>query len=480
MERRQAHSPEDSYAGREVKLAYIPTSQDSGDDHHPTSTPVSRWGAVLAFMLVYIVSYIDRQVLTIVVDPVKLSLDIGDTEIGLLQGIIFSSVLMVAAVPMSYLIDHYNRSRVLICCIVIWSFATLYCGFATTFVELMIGRIGLAVAEAVVPMAAMSVIGDLFPRHKLGRAAAVFMNGSYFGNGTAMLLSGWMIAWLTPMQGQAFPLIGTFEVWRGLFMGMAVISLIVAFGLFLFLKEPPRRELAKEQVSTEAFWPFFWERRRFILSYCVFAGCISMLGYSLYAWPATLLIRVHGMSPMEVGVIMGPLFLLTSVPGTALAAWLGGRCTPDRALQHLMLVMIGFMVALGPLLVAMSLGSKPVAIVSLGAVLLMYAAAHGAILTPMQLIAPNRMRGRLLAVSALIYATPGSLGPVIIGILTDRVYKDPMALGEAMALTLGSACVLGVCAGIFVWRQAVTFEGEARRKSDSVPPVPSVLSSATR
>lgn len=465
-------------AGREGKLAYIPTSGEPGDDHHPIGTPASRWGAVLAFMLVYIVSYIDRQVLTIVVDPVKLSLGIGDTEIGLLQGILFSSVLMVAAVPMSYLIDHYNRSRVLIGCIVFWSLATLYCGFAATFVELMIGRIGLAVAEAIVPMAAMSVIGDLFPRHKVGRAAAVFMNGSYFGNGTAMLLSGWMISWLTPMQGRPFPIIGTFEVWRGLFMGMAGVSLVVALGLFLFLKEPPRRELTKEQVNAESFWAFFWEKRRFILSYCLFAGCISLLGYSLYAWPATLLMRVHGMTPLEVGNIMGPLFIITSVPGTALAAWLGSRCTPDRALQHLMLVMVGFMVVLGPLLLALSLGTKPVAIVALGAVLLMYAAAHGAILTPMQLIAPNRMRARLLAITALIYATPGSLGPAIIGLLTDRVFENPAMLGKAMALTLGSACVIGVFAGLFVWRQAIAFEGEARRRTETA--APTVLSSATR
>src|SRR3546814_7919744 len=89
---------------------------------------------------------------------------------------------------MSHLIDHYNRSRVLIGCMVVWSCATLFCGFADSFFELALGRVGLAVAEAVVPMAAMSVIGDLFPRHRVGRAAAVFMNGGYFGNGVALLL----------------------------------------------------------------------------------------------------------------------------------------------------------------------------------------------------------------------------------------------------------------------------------------------------
>lgn len=453
------------YAGREAELAYTPSYSDAGPDPEPTGTKTSHWGTVLALMLVYIVSYIDRQVLTIVVDPLKKSLAIGDTEIGLLQGILFSSVLMVAAVPMSYLVDNFNRVRVLISCIVFWSLATLYCGFATNFWELMAGRIGLAVAEAVVPMAAMSVIGDLFPRHRVGRAAAVFMNGSYFGNGTAMLLSGWMIAWLTPMHGLPFPIIGTFEVWRGLFMGMAVVSLVVALGLFLFLKEPPRRELAREQVTTESFWPFFWEKRRFILSYCLFAACISSVGYSLYAWPATLLIRVHGMTPTEVGMVMGPAFILTSIPGTALAAWLGGRCTPDRALQHLMLVMVGFMVVLGPLLLALSLGSKMISVAALAGVLLIYAAAHGAILTPMQLIVPNRMRARLLAVSALIYATPGSLSPGIIGFLTDSVFEDPMALGQAMALTLGGACIIGVFAGLFVWREARLFEDGNRAEA---------------
>lgn len=437
---------------------------DSGgaanDDSELVGTSISRWGTVLALLLVYIVSYIDRQVLTIVVDPIKTSLNIGDTEIGLLQGILFGIVLTVAAVPMSYLIDKFNRVRVLFACIIIWSLATLGCAFVTTFAELVIGRIGLAIAEAVVPMAAMSVIGDLFPRHKVGRAAAVFMNGTYFGNGAAMMLSGWMIAWLTPMQGQPFPIIGTFEVWRGLFIGMACLSIVVAFIILIFLKEPPRRELTKETVDSELFWAFFWKRRRFILSYCLFAFCIATVGYSLYAWPATLLIRVHGMPAADVGVIVGPMFILTSIPGTVIAAWFGSRCTPERALQQLMLMMLCFIIILCPLVLMLSLGSKPVAIVALGGVLLMYAATHAAILTPMQLIAPNRMRGRLAAVSSLIFATPASMGPVAVGYLTDHVFQDPMALGKAMAIVLGGVGAAGIFAGLLARREATLLERE--------------------
>jgi MFS family permease len=434
------------------------------DGQEVVGTSFSRWGTVLAMLLVYIVSYIDRQVLTIVVDPVRTSLDIGDTEIGLLQGIIFGAVLTVAAVPMSYLIDHYNRVRVLICCIIVWSLATLYCAFVTSFVELVIGRIGLAIAEAVVPMAAMSVIGDLFPRHKVGRAAAVFMNGTYFGNGTALMLSGWMIAWMTPMQGQPFPIMGTFEVWRGLFIGMACLSIAVAIILFVFLKEPPRRELTKATVDSDAFWAFFWARRRFILSYCLFAFCIATVGYSLYAWPATLLIRIHGMPASDVGVIIGPMFILTSIPGTVIAAWFGSRCTPERALQHTILTMLCFVAILCPLVLLLTLGSKLVAIVALAGVLLMYAATQAAILTPIQLIAPNRMRGRLAAVSSLIYALPASMGPVAIGFFTDFVFEDAMALGKAMAIILGGMTFVGIFAGLLARREATLLENETERE----------------
>ncbi|MBD3761946.1 MFS transporter [Sphingomonadaceae bacterium G21617-S1] len=441
----------------------------TNDDSELVGTAMSRWGTVLALLLVYIVSYIDRQVLTIVVDPIKTSLNIGDTEIGLLQGVLFGIVLTVAAVPMSYLIDKFNRVRVLVSCIILWSLATLSCAFVTTFTELVIGRIGLAIAEAVVPMAAMSVIGDLFPRHKVGRAAAVFMNGTYFGNGAAMMLSGWMIAWLTPMQGQPFPIIGTFEVWRGLFIGMACLSIVVAFIILLFLKEPARRELTKETVDSELFWAFFWKRRRFILSYCLFAFCIATVGYSLYAWPATLLIRVHGMPAANVGIIVGPMFIITSIPGTALAAWFGSRCTPERALQQLMLMMLCFIIILCPLVLMLSLGSKPVAIVALGGVLLMYAATHAAILTPMQLIAPNRMRGRLAAVSSLIFATPASMGPVAVGYLTDHVFQDPMALGKAMAIVLGGVGVAGIFAGLLARREATLLERETELQGAGAP-----------
>jgi hypothetical protein len=135
-----------------------------------------------------------------------------------------------------------------------------------------------------------------------------------------------------------------------------------------------------------------------------------------------------------------------------------------------MLVMVGFMVVLGPLIVTMSIAPKEIAIVALGGVLLMYAAAHGAILTPMQLISPNRMRGRLAAVTALLYVIPSSTSPAIIGLFTDRVFEDPMALGDAMAITLGSACFFGAIAGLFAWRQAKALEArQGPGRADAKP-----------
>src|SRR5277367_2242455 len=368
---------------REALMAHL--HENPGDASHVVDERAPRWGAVLAFMLVYVVSYIDRQVLTIVVDPVKLSLGINDTQIGLLQGFLFTTVLIVAAVPMAYLVDRFSRVNILVGCMAVWSGATVLSGFADNFGELAAGRIGLALAEAVVPMAAMSVIGDLFPRHRVGRAAAVFMNGSYFGNGAAMLLSGWLIAIMKPFNGHVVPLLGRFETWRGLFIAVGLLGVIVAIGLRIYLREPVRRELRSDtdaDQGDQTFWRFFWTRRRFILSYCAFAGFISLIGYSVYAWTATLLIRVHHMAAQTVGLIMGPMFLVTSIPGTALTAWLGSRCRPQEALQHLIKVMICLTALLTPILIALPLVPKTAAIVLVGLTLVVFAANHAAILVP--------------------------------------------------------------------------------------------------
>jgi len=425
---------------------------------------VVRWGAVFAFLTLYIVSYIDRQAMSIVVDPLKASLGVSDTQIGLLQGFLFTTVLMVAAVPMSYLIDRFNRMKVLFICLALWSLTTALSGFATDFYELAACRIGLAIAEAVVPMAAMSVIGDLFPRERVGRAAAVFMNGSYFGNGVAMLLCGWLLAVMRPFEGQILPVIGSFEAWRGMFMALGAFSLIVAIGMHLSVKEPPRRELspavARSQVGNE-FSAFFWSNRRLILSYCCFAGFISLIGYSLYAWTATVLIRLHHVTAPEAGTIMGPLFLFTSVPGTFISAWLGSRCRPEEALQHLIKVMTLIVAVLVPCFAAIPFIGKSALIGDIGLILLIYAALHASLLVPIQLISPNRMRGRLAAVTSMIWAIPAGNGPVIVGWLTDRIYQDPLAIGKSMAVTLVIAALSATAFGVLCWVQARKSEDDA-------------------
>lgn len=424
----------------------------------PSLSDRRAWGVVVVFMLIYLVSYIDRQTLTVVVDPVKASLGLNDTQIGLLQGFIFTTVMVFAAIPMAYFIDRYNRINILVACIVIWSCATIYSGFATNFVELTIGRIGVAIAEAVVPIAAMSVIGDLFPRNKVGGAASVFMNGSYFGNGLALLIGGSLLTMMIPYNGAVVPLMGRFEAWRGLFIAVGLLSLVVAIGVRLFLREPKRREIAVARDNPESFISFVRSQSRFIIIYCLFCGFLVVNGYSLYAWSATLLIRVHEMTPQNVGLIIGPMFLITSVPGTVVAAWLAGRCHPGKALQHLLKVMISLTALLVPMVIGMCLAPTGAALGFTALTLLAYAACHAGMLVPIQLVTPNRMRARIAAITTALYVIPAGLGPVAIGYLTDQVFGDPMALGKSMAIVMGGSATLAVLSGLAAWRIAVGLE----------------------
>jgi MFS family permease len=176
------------------------------------------------------------------------------------------------------------------------------------------------------------------------------------------------------------------------------------------------------------------------------------------------------MAPQSVGLIMGPMFLVTSVPGTALAAWLGARCRPGEALQHLMKVMIGLIAILLPLVISVSLAPTSIALPLVALTLLTYAACHCALLVPIQLITPNRMRGRIAAVTTLIYVIPAGLGPVAIGYLTDHVFKDPMALGKAMAIVMGTSSACALLAGVFAWSVARRIE-RAKATASTTPVV---------
>ena len=254
-------------------------------------------------------SYVDRQVLTVLVEPVRRDLAISDTQFGLLTGIFFFACFVVAGIPRGRLSDRPNRRTVIACAVAVWSLATMACGFAQSFLQLSIARSVVAIGEAGSYPAAASIVAGLFPPAQRARAFAVLSSGSAIGIAGGVLVGGV----LSPLLG-----------WRGVLIALGVPGLMFSGLLFLTVSDPPRSPAENPAAARLPFGkaaagiarlPGYWG-----LAAIALFGSIS--GYGVLAWMPALLMRVHGMSSSSVGVAMSAAALTGLLGGNLLCGLL--------------------------------------------------------------------------------------------------------------------------------------------------------------
>ncbi len=414
---------------------------------------------VLLFLFVYVISYIDRQILSLVVQPVKTSLGISDFQIGLLQGLAFSLVLAVAAVLASPLIDRGNRVRLLAGCMVAWCAMTVLCGLAQNFGMLLLARTGLALSEAIVPMAVMSMICDIAPKASIPRASALFMAAPYIGSGFALLLGGPLLAMMAHLDGMPMPVIGTFEPWRGLFFLLGFPGIAIGIMLFLFLREPKRRSGPDAGDPTASVIPFLKDNAGFLVPMLLANAMLNLISYTIYSWAPTFMIRVHDMSAATAGVNVGSIFVTAGIGGCVFGSWIMSRGKEANALSHVVRMIALVFLCLGPPLIAFPLvASANLALLLLGIAFFLMAAGLSSIMTPVALFAPAGVRGRALATAGLCHAGLGGLGPLAVGAVNDFVFGSPDSIGQSLAITLSVAMLIGLVLLPRVVRLARQFE----------------------
>jgi MFS transporter, Spinster family, sphingosine-1-phosphate transporter len=417
-------------------------------------------GPLLVFQLVYLVSYIDRQILSAVVAPVRSDLGLSDTQIGLLQGFAFSLVLAFSALLTARRVDSGNRIRILSVCVILWCVMTIACGFARNFWMLLLARTGIAIAEAVVPVAVLSILSDMVPRRLLPRAGALFMAGPYIGGGLAWLLSGSLLAALEPWRGVSLPLLGEFQPWRGLFWLIGAPGILLGVGMLMFMREPPRREANRDdQGELMPVGGFLRQHAGFLFILMTFLSFLNVINMAIYGWTPSFMMRVHGMDAATTGTIVGPLFIVSGVAGSVLGSWLMGGGDVDRLLSHVIRMMVWLMalftvpLALAPFVAPWQLS---LGLLVLGCFFL--SAVMTSSLMPVQLLAPGPVRGRVTAICAIYSGGLGGLGPYFVGALSDHVFIAPQAFGSALGVCFILALLVAWATGPWALRQARRLE----------------------
>jgi MFS family permease len=408
----------------------------------PPAQPRASWYLAVILTLTYVVAFIDRQILNLLLEVIKTDLDITDTEASLLIGAAFALLFVIAGVPLGWLADRVNRRNMINVCIVVWTIMTAACGFSVNYTQLFLARMGVGIGEAGFSPAAVSMIGDRYPPAQRGRAFAFFTAAIPIGSGLAMLGGGTLMAAAPWIAHAIAPVTGTLKPWQIVFLMVAlpgvVLSVVVAT-----LKEPARPVRPAGGPPPIRIMPYLRANRRLYLPLMIGFSVLPIMGFGFSAWLPALFIRVHGWSVTEIGLAYGSMLLVCGPLGTFLGGFLTDRLMgKGRRDAHLLLMLV--------ILPLLGINNAIAAnLPNAWAVLAMYApgivlgAAPSAIShAAMVLITPPEVRARLFAVYALVQSVLGlALGPTLIAVLTDYVFVDPLQLGRAMGTV--AACAGG-------------------------------------
>ena len=276
---------------------------------------------VLLLGLLYIVSYLDRLILTLLVDPVRAEFGVSDTAIGLLLGPAFAIFVGIFSLPMGWLADRVNRARLVLAAVTIWSTATILTGFAPNFETVAALRVGVAIAEAALFPVAISIIADLFPPERRAAATSIFIAFGVFGAFGAFFLGGVVVQWLgsSPVLILGFVM----EPWRATFIIVALPGLAIAALFALIVREVPRHAVQGKQAAgtKDGFL-----RRWAPLFFCLFLASSfgQAIGLGVSAWLPTLMVRDFGMEPGSAGMLFGIVGVTAALCGLFLAPRFAG------------------------------------------------------------------------------------------------------------------------------------------------------------
>lgn len=401
------------------------------------------WWSLLVLILAYAVSFIDRQILSLLVEPLKADLAISDTEVGLLQGIAFAVFYCALAIPVARLAERHGRIRIIVIGVAIWSAMTMACGLARSFTMLFVSRLGVGLGEAALSPSAQSLVTDYFPRERLGLAQSLYGVAIPIGGGLAIMLGG-LIAQSVGASGNVIlPIVGAVRGWQAAFLIVGAGSLLLV-PLLATLKEPPRRSFGAVEVAGETISAFF--RRRAGLVACYFGGLsvLTLMAYANVAWFPSYFIRVHGLSRSEVGFGYGSVLALAGTAGLVIGGLVSDHLVRRGiATGHLLLAVGATLLAIVPGILTPLAGSASQSFMLMVPLVFFGAMPTGASATMTQLITPPQLRGMVVAVFLLIINVIGiGLGPLSVGLLNDRFFGDPQAIGHSMALVIGCSTIV--------------------------------------
>ena len=419
------------------------------------------WTTVAILMVAYVLSFVDRQILNLLVEPIRRDLAINDTQMSLLMGLSFALFYTVCGIPLGRVADTRSRRGLIAVGILFWSAATAASGMAKLYWQFLLCRIGVGVGEAALSPDAYSLIADSFPAERRATAISVYSMGVYLGSGLAFLVGGLVIQFASAQGDVTLPVLGEVRPWQLIFLILGGAG--VLFTLLMFaVKEPARRGAgAGVAVPLSEVGRYIRANRRTVLLHNFgFAG-LAFAGYGSAAWIPTFFIRTHGWDAGQVGIVYGSIVAvfgcLGIVFGGRLADWMAKRGRSDANMR------VGLYAALGalPMVVLYPLMDSAFwASVLMAPTVFCLSMPFGVAPAAIQEIMPNSMRGQASAIYLFVITLIGlGVGPTAVALVTDFVFADDAALRYSLLIitTLAvSTSIILLAKSLKPYRESVT------------------------
>ncbi len=411
------------------------------DDAVPTATESPRYRIVVLAMLVlvYTFNFIDRQIVGILAVPIKADLGLSDTQLGLMGGLAFALFYTLLGIPIAMLADRGNRTTIITVALVVWSAMTAACGLAQNFWQLFLARLGVGVGEAGGVAPSYSLVSDYFPPHQRARALGVYSFGVPIGSALGIVFGG---------------VIASLIDWRMAFIIVGLAGVVLAPLFKSVVREPARGrfdaaghggappgigEVVRVLLSKPSFWGLSFG-----------ASAASMMGYGLFFWLPSFLVRSYGLSLLDASLYFGAILLVGGIAGIWLGGSLADRFGAARRRAYAIIPAIAFLATI-PFYVAVMISDS----LALSFVLFLVPTALGLVwlgpvLSSIAHVVPPNMRATASAVFLFVNNLIGiGLGTVALGALSDILAARFGADSLRYAILAGTVFYL-VAAALFL------------------------------
>ncbi len=409
----------------------------------------SRRVALGLLLAAYTLSFLDRQIVGVLLEPIKSEFALSDTQLGFLSGTAFALFYATLGIPVAWLSDRGNRKRIILWSLGIWSAMTAVCGFAQSFTQLVIARIGVGIGEAGSSPPSHSIIADLYPREERSGAMGILGLGAYIGSALGIFVGG---------------LVAQEYGWRAAMLVAGLPGLVLVIVIKFALQEPPRRA-TEARTSVAGDRASVWDGFRAVAAspaMCHLIAGITLLSFISYGkaqWTVSFVVRSYGLDIGAASLIVAPVTLVAAGGGALLGGWLADRFGRRDPRYCAWVILISQLVAM-PFLLAWYFASD----LRLGVTFWIFSSVLanfflGPTFAMIQSLAPVRQRATVAAIMLFVVNLIGlGLGPQLVGIASDLL--APRFGAESLRYALAAASLVGVWGAYHYWRGGVHYARE--------------------